>query len=115
MMKAGLASLGHTVTAYSGPDGLPNVGTMFGRKPSLVRIQWSGPWTAPGANAKWAYRQTHWIATYFVEGQAAMVFDCNGGIRGFTSWQQEIVPALTAMYPRADGGWFPTHVWRLDK
>lgn len=114
-MKAALANLGRTVTAYShAGEGHPVVGTMFGRAPSLTRVQWTGPWTAPGANPKWAYRQTHWIVSYAVEGQAPMVFDCNGGIRGFKSWESEIVPLLTADTPRADGGWFPTHVWRLD-
>ena len=77
-----------------------------------VRVQWTGPWTAPNANPRWAYRHTHWIATYMVERQAAMLFDCNGGIRGFKSWEAEIVPLLTD-YDRADGGWYPTHVWKL--
>lgn len=87
--------------------------TMFQWLPCLVRIQWCGPWTDEGANPKWAYRQTHWITTYMVERQGPMVFDCNGGIRGFKSWQDEIVPPLTAMYPRANGEWFPTHVWKI--
>lgn len=79
----------------------------------LVRIQFTGPWTQAGANPKWAYGQTHWIATYMVERQAAMVFDCNGGILGFQEWEREIVPAIVATIKRADGGWFPTHVWRI--
>jgi hypothetical protein len=88
---------------------------MFAGTPTLVRVQWTGPWTAPGANPKWAYRQTHWIVAWHgnVEG-APMVFDCNGGVRGFSSWEDEIVPLiLQACVPRADGGWYPTHIWRL--
>lgn len=115
MMKGGLAALGKTVTQMHGTGGKPTLGTMFSpRGINLVRIQWTGPWTAPGANPKWAYRQTHWIATYMVECQACFVFDVNGGIQGFKSWQESIVPILTSEIPRADGGWFPTHVWRID-
>jgi hypothetical protein len=114
MMKAALANLGRTYTAMHGRDGDPTIGTMFGRGPALTRIQWTGPWTEPGANPKWAYRQTHWIVSWAVEGQAPRVFDVNGGVRGFKSWVDEIVPILTADIKRADGGWYPTHVWRLD-
>lgn len=86
---------------------------MFQVGPSLVRIQWTGPWTQPGANPKWAYRQTHWITTFLVERQAAMVFDVNGGIMGFQRWQSEIVPLILKSYPRSDGGWHPTHIWTI--
>ena len=92
---------------------------------ALTRIQWTGPWTDAGANPKWAYRQTHWVATWRVgmfpkpgeltpHPDSLLVFDCNGGIRPLASWESEIVPLLTAQYPRAYGGWFPTHVWRLE-
>ncbi|RTL16304.1 MAG: hypothetical protein EKK55_24455 [Rhodocyclaceae bacterium] len=30
---------------------------------TLVQVQWTGPWTEPGANPRWAYTHTHWIAT----------------------------------------------------
>ena len=36
----------------------------------LARIQWTGPWTAPGSNGRWAYGQTHWIATKEIQGQS---------------------------------------------
>jgi hypothetical protein len=88
-------------------------GAMFQWLPCLVRLQWCGPWTQPGANPKWAYRQTHWIATYMVECQAAMVFDCNSGILGFQRWRDEIVPLITSSYKRASGEWFPTHIWQI--
>lgn len=126
MMKAALANLKTPFVPILSPnkDGILEPAAMFHETISLVRIQWTGPWTKPGANAKWAYRQTHWIATWatreagdFLELKRTtiglFVFDCNGGICSFKSWQEEIVPALTAAYPRADGGWFPTHVWRI--
>lgn len=83
---------------------------LFHDQPSLVRVQFCGPWTKPGSNPKWAYRQTHWIATWR-ELWDWMVFDCNGGVRLFESWQSDILPHLTP--PRGDGGWFPTHCWTI--
>lgn len=77
---------------------------------SLVRIQWRGPWTEPGANPKWAYRQTHWVCCWSV-GEIRYVFDCNGGAMLFPRWKDEIVPILIP--PRGNGEWFPTHIWRI--
>lgn len=91
---------------------------------SLCRIQWCGPWTEPGANPKWAYRQTHWIATWQhmeecgVLGEMQflyMVFDINGGIMAFDQWKKEIVPLITRSIPRANGEWFSTHIWRINR
>lgn len=90
----------------------PTVETMFAPRIALTRIQWSGPWTMPYAPPKWAYRQTHWIATWSERG-VPLVFDCNGGIRGFGGWETEVVPEILATVPRNDGGWRPTHVWRI--
>ncbi len=88
---------------------------MFGVAPALVRIQWTGPWTAAGSNPRWAYTHTHWIATWrqgpAVEGGFPLVFDCNGGVRGIDSWESEIVPLL--LPKRGDGKWAPTHIWRV--
>ena len=114
MMKVGLANLGKKFKQIRDADGKTTIPVMFSPHAiQLVRVQWTGPWCKPGANPKWAYRQTHWIATW-AEQVGVFVFDCNGGIRSFDSWQKEIVPALVATYPRADGGWFPTHVWRPE-
>ena len=94
---------------------------MFASAPALVRIQFTGPWTETGANPRWAYHRTHWITCWsllrVLAGSTRMseswVFDCNGGVRSFSSWKKEILPILVASYSRADGGWYPTHVWRL--
>lgn len=86
--------------------------TMFTDVPCLVRIQWCGPWTAQGANPKWAYRQTHWIVTW-IDDFVHYVFDVNGGARTYASWEAEIVSLLTGSIPRANGEWFPTHVWMV--
>ena len=107
MMKAALANLNRTFEATG-----PVIQNLFREEPALTRIQWTGPWTEPGANPKWAYRQTHWIVT-FKRGDEDWVFDVNGGMMRFKRWREEIVPLLTELYPRADGNWFPTHIWRI--
>lgn len=111
MMAQGIAAMGRTFTPYAFPR---VVAAMFSPAPvlSLVRIQWTGPWTAEGANPKWAYRQTHWV-TAWKELEVPTIFDVNGGVMDFEVWKAEVVPALTAQTKRADGGWFPTHVWRV--
>jgi hypothetical protein len=121
MMKAALANLGKPFDVF--PADVSNMfRSSYLDSINLVRVQWTGPWTKPGANPKWAYRASHWIASWVImeerghDGAMAYidrVFDCNGGIRSFETWKTEIVPLLTALYPRADGGWFPTHVWRI--
>ncbi len=116
MMRAALIFLGRAFTVVRNPSGWRNyqygIDSMFAGPMSLVRIQWTGPWTANGATAKWAARQTHWIACWAERGMP-LVFDCNGGIMGFDRWEYEIVPAIVATVHRADGGWYPANVWRL--
>lgn len=114
MMRSALDLISQRISCV----GRPSVEAMFDQheyrgRLALVRIQWTGPWTAPGANPRWAYRHTHWITTW-TERSVPLIFDCNGGIRGIDSWESEIVPLLTD-YERADGGWFPTHIWRLNR
>lgn len=119
MMSEALSRLGRQVNPLRAPgkfhgkrDRLVGHADMFRGPMSLVRIQWTGPWTKEGASGKWAARQTHWIACW-IENEQRQVFDVNGGIRNFHSWEQEIVPLIVAQVPRADGGWFPANVWQL--
>lgn len=118
MMSEALYELGKGYLAIRADDYRP----MFNHRIALVRVQWHGPWTAPGANPKWAYRQTHWIATWEdmeergIEGRMEIfnrVFDCNTGICSFDDWQKFTVPLILKGVPRADGKWSPTHIWRL--
>lgn len=92
--------------------------------PALVRIQWTGPWTQPGANPRWAYSRTHWIVAWMDSvrnhtqlnsfRKREMIFDCNSGIVEFDHWTEIVVPKITACYKNADPfGWYPTHIWRL--
>lgn len=79
----------------------------------LVRIQWAGPWTYPGTNPRWAYRQTHWIAAWW-EAETMKVFDVNSGVVDLLDWTASVVPEILRLYPRASGLWWPTHVWRIE-
>lgn len=89
---------------------------MFLRGMAISRVQWTGPWTKPGSNPMWAYRQTHWVATWSRAPGEWMVFDINSGIVDFDTWEVEVVPdILRECVPRADGGWCPTHVWPVDR
>ncbi len=106
MMKAAIDRLGWGML----PVADPQIEHMCGRDVRLVRIQWAGPWTAPGMNPRWAYGQTHWIATYPTE----LVFDCNCGSVTLEKWIREVVPHITSHIKRANGQWFPTHVWRIS-
>lgn len=89
----------------------PDIENLFDEMPSLVRVQFTGPWTKPGSNPKWAYNYTHWVATWR-ERSVPLVFDINGGAMGILSWD-EVLAEIARQTPRADGGWFPTHIWRI--
>lgn len=119
MMGAALASFGATygeiskcrkVPATLCPDVLPDHG--------LVRVQWTGPWTEPGVNPKWAYRVTHWFATFMLEPRCPehrVIFDVNSGPSTWEHWLSTIPKAITDSIPRADGGWYLTHLWEVTK
>lgn len=82
----------------------------------LVRIQWGGPWTAPGVPMRARYRHTHWIGA---RTHGWPVFDvnalCVGGWITWSEWKDELVPwLLKQSVPRASGEWWPTHCWEVD-
>jgi len=122
MMASALEWLHTKFTAIRAPKNLGEE-CMFQGPMSLVRIQWTGPWTADGKTAKWAASYTHWICCWMppmmrdVPSEPTdlrMVFDINGGIMPFWKWRNEIVPAIVATIKRADGGWYPANVWQLE-
>lgn len=70
----------------------------------LAYVQWTGPWTAPGASPRWAYRHTHWIA---VACSGELVYDANlGSWLHSDEWAEDIAPQLIRDVKRADGGWW---------
>lgn len=116
MMREAIHAAGRSFRDVSVPvrnrSGGLDIEPMFEPQLTIVRVQFTGPWTAPGANKLWAYRFTHWITTW-AERSVPLVFDCNGGILSFDEWERDIVPEIIKTIPKADGGWHPTHIWRL--
>jgi hypothetical protein len=78
----------------------------------ICRIQWEGPWTQPGAPAKWAYTKTHWIGAMVIRGYP-WVYDVNADWQEMEAWEKITVPALTSAIERATGKWRPTNRWEL--
>ncbi len=114
MMAAALDFLGHKVGRLACSSRTPRdswVRLMFAGPMSLVRIQFTGPWIVNGRCERWAARKTHWIAAWSERG-VALVFDINCGIDGFPRWEDETLPRLIAACSGADGGWYPTNIWR---
>lgn len=113
-------------------DALKSIGIVWSRRSDrewpaygLARIQWEGPWTAPGVNPKWAYRQTHWVGATARTGMTgrttAVVWDVNAlgngtGWCALEDWDQTLVPhILKECVPRASGGWHITHAIEVSQ
>ena len=84
----------------------------------LARVQWEGPWTAPGVPIAARYRQTHWVGAMKV-GEQRGIFDINclnsGGWVALSDWSRTIVPfILKECHPKADGNWHLTHSVELQ-
>lgn len=86
----------------------------------LARIQWEGPWTAPGVPMRVRYRHTHWVGSALVNGRTG-VFDINcinngSGWVSSPEWRDIVVPyILKECVPRADGRWHITHAIEVDR
>ena len=78
----------------------------------VARIQWAGPWTEPGANVKWAYQHTHWIASWR-DGDACEIYDINMGVNPADVWVRDVVPQLLVAHPRATGRFWITHTYNI--
>jgi hypothetical protein len=95
-------------------EGGLDVETLFNPVVAIVRVQWTGAWTKRGAPVRVLYQHTHWIATWSERG-VPLVFDVNGGVQSMHEWESQTVPAILEQHKGSDGGWFPTHVWRIAK
>jgi hypothetical protein len=81
----------------------------------LARVQWEGPWTAPGVPIRVRYRHTHWVGAMRVEGKEVNIFDincmCVGGWVPLSEWSSSVAPwILKQCEPKASGRWHLTHV-----
>jgi hypothetical protein len=97
------------------PDGL-DAWPSFG----LVRVQWEGPWTAPGVPIRVRYLHTHWIGCSRVPGDEPAIFDVNamavGGWIPLSMWREKLVPwLLEHCEPKANGKWHLTHVLEVER
>lgn len=87
----------------------------------LARIQWHGPWTAPGVPARVAYRHTHWVGACNSERNGIGVFDINAlnngtGWCSLKNWGETLVPwLLSEVEPGADGLWSLTHAVEISR
>jgi hypothetical protein len=85
----------------------------------LIRVQWEGPWTAPGVPLHKRYRHSHWVGTYWdVINRMYYFFDINyinlGGWLPFAEWEDYLVPwLLRQCEPDATGGWFPVQILHI--
>lgn len=91
----------------------------------LVRVQWEGPWTAPGVPMRVRYRHTHWVGAVSFGSDLAVpgweepkIFDVNclpsGGWVPLSQWSEHVVPwILKQCQPKANGRWHLTHVVEL--
>lgn len=81
----------------------------------LVRVQWEGPWTAPGVPMAARYRHTHWVGAQRIgEAFDLWVFDINAiyfdGWIPYAEWSGQLVPwLLKECEPKASGKWHITH------
>ena len=116
MMSAALDSLGMPWHEPSRSRKVPrDLAPCVFPKNGLVRVQWCGPWTASGANGRWAYGQTHWIAVRTNEAFGTLVFDVNSGPVTYQDWDMRVAPAIVKSIKRADGEWYFTHLWEIEQ
>ena|ERR1017187_1080244 len=86
----------------------------------IARVQWEGPWTAPGVPMRVRYRHTHWVASCAIEGEKQNIFDvncmCVGGWVPLSEWSSNVVPwLLEQCEPKANGCWHLTHSVEVDR
>lgn len=90
----------------------------------LCRVQWEGPWTAPGVPQRVRYRHTHWIGVCTADlnrPDPVGIFDINClnnglGWVSLIDWQATLVPSLLEhCEPKANGKWHLTHVIEIDQ
>jgi hypothetical protein len=111
LMFAALRSLGLRYTLVRLVEG-----QVIWPRHGLARVQWSGPWCAPGVPYGARYRRTHWVACHHDPSFGTCIHDinamherCNGWLDEYT-WSAKLVPALLrACEPKADGEFWVTH------
>lgn len=86
----------------------------------LVRVQWEGPWTRPGAHWTERLRHTHWIGCCLGStGYGIFDVNCMNNGSGWASrenWESVIVPFLIreTAPAEASGSWHITHTVQIE-
>jgi hypothetical protein len=86
----------------------------------LARVQWEGPWTAPGVPVRARYRFTHLVGVARSISNGIGIFDVNalnnasGWVR-LADWEAVVVPWILEGIPRASGRWHITHAFELTR
>lgn len=87
----------------------------------LLRVQWEGPWMAPGVPIAARYRYTHWVGAHrrASDGEQG-VFDCNqmdngSGWGSLENWRAITAPWIIGHIPRASGAWHITHAIEVER
>lgn len=125
----GFMSPTNMVEALKRAWGIPERWANMGHQPNdpwprlgLVRIQWVGPWCAPGVNPRAAYRHTHWVGVHRGPITAeddvrldcpgeneVMIYDCTPNrwipLERWAKWCE-------TLWPKRATGWAP--VTRID-
>jgi hypothetical protein len=86
----------------------------------LVRVQWEGPWTAPGVPMRARYRHTHWIGAADMGAGDIGIFDINcinngSGWVSLANWEALVLPWLLEDLPKWNGKWHITHAIEVEK
>lgn len=116
-----LDSIGVRWKKFCSPQRWPSYG--------LSRVQWEGPWTAPGVPPMAAYWHTHWVGVKsrlctpsshrLSPTNAVFIFDINamnyGGWVSLSDWSSIIVPHILKLYPKASGGYHLTHSVEIEE
>lgn len=109
-MKAALTSLRAAFVEHRIKQGAESILPT----PAIWRVQYGGPWLNPGANAKAAYKFTHWVTAIGrdiprIPG-GMQVYDVNAmGWFPYAVWHKVTSEMALEDIPRADGRVLITH------
>lgn len=86
----------------------------------LVRIQWLGPWCAPGVNPRAAYRHTHFVGVRTVDRRSKEAFALvsaavdgmrSGALSGLPGCATSITTDPILIYDATPNRWLPLWAW----
>lgn len=91
---------------------------------AMVQIQWTGRWTSPAANARYAWadmlKNSHWTAARMTPAHGLWVYDVNfnidgpvsGGWMPVAAWERNIAPSMIKE-KKSRTGWYAKEILHL--